>query len=47
MATAVIIPPNITPDENERRIREVERVLSNIFKCDITVSFRRKELTAQ
>ncbi len=47
MATSVIIPPTITPEENEKRIREVERVLSNIFKSDITVSFRGKELKVQ
>ncbi len=47
MGTAVIIPPTITPEENEIRKREIERVLSNIFKCDITVSFMKKELKAQ
>ena len=39
MAIAVIIPPKITPEENEKRIKELERVLSNIFKCEIDISF--------
>lgn len=39
MAIAVIIPPKITPEENEKSIKELERVLSNIFKCEIDISF--------
>jgi hypothetical protein len=39
LATATIVPPEITPEENEKRIKELERVLSNIFKCEINVSF--------
>lgn len=39
MAIAVIIPPKITPEENKKRIRELEEVLSSIFKCEIRVSF--------
>ena len=39
MAIAVIIPPKITPEENGKRIKELERVLSNIFKCEIDISF--------
>jgi hypothetical protein len=45
VAIAVIIPPKITPEENKKRIRELEEVLSNIFKCEIRISFKdsRKE----
>ncbi len=43
MGTAEIIPPNITPEENQKRIRDLEQVLSNIFKCDITVRWKTQE----
>ncbi len=43
MGTAEIIPPDITPEENQKRMRELERVLSNIFKCEITVRWKTPE----
>lgn len=43
MGTAKIIPPNVTPEENQKRIRDLEQVLSNIFKCEITVGWKTPE----
>lgn len=43
MGTAEIIPPDITPEENQKRMRELERVLSNIFKREFTVRWKTPE----
>ena len=43
MPTVEIIPPNITPEENQRRIKEIERVLSNLLKRKVTVFYAGNE----
>lgn len=43
MGIAEIIPPDITPEENQKRIRELERVLSNIFQSEVTVKWKSSE----
>jgi hypothetical protein len=43
MGTAEIIPPDITPEENQKRIKELERVLSNIFDSEVTVRWKTSE----
>ena len=43
MGTAEIIPPDITPEENQIRIKELERVLSNIFDSEVTVRWKTSE----
>lgn len=43
MGTAEIIPPDITPEENQKRIKELERVLCNIFDSEVTVRWKTSE----
>lgn len=40
--TVRIVEPNITPEENSRRLQELERVLSNILKQQVTVQYAKK-----
>ncbi len=41
-----IIKPRITREENERRLKEVGRVIGNILGCEATVTYRKSPVRA-
>jgi len=37
LVTMIVVPPDITPEENEKRWKELEQTLSNILKAKVTL----------
>lgn len=35
-----IIPPDITPEENEKRIKQLEQTLSILLRCKVTLRLK-------
>jgi hypothetical protein len=44
---AYFINPQITREENERRLAEIGRVLSHIYGCEVTVRYSKKALNGR
>jgi len=38
-----IVEPDITPEENARRIKDLEDIISRLLKCKATLTFKNQD----